>query len=172
MKNTENFPLQLTANCALCNHPQRVAAASMKELGATLGEIATAVGLDAADVERHFTACVKVISLDSEDANSPVEGSDQQLQVLLQNATELYHSSVLMGNYVSASSALAVRLRCLTEIGRRAAARSERKELLVGADPHDPQTWPHELAQFINAYQDDILRRVDAAKLQEVEGGF
>jgi len=144
----------------------------MKELGATLGEIATAVGLDAADVERHFTACVKVISLDSEDANSPVEGSDQQLQVLLQNATELYHSSVLMGNYVSASSALAVRLRCLTEIGRRAAARSERKELLVGADPHDPQTWPHELAQFINAYQDDILRRVDAAKLQEVEGGF
>jgi hypothetical protein len=42
MKNTDgNFPFQLDENCPLCNHPQRVAAASMRELQANDEEIAT-----------------------------------------------------------------------------------------------------------------------------------
>jgi hypothetical protein len=155
---TEDIPLP-NPDCPLCCHPQRVAAASMRELQASDEEVATALQLDAGDVQRHFSSCVKVISMNPEEVGT-VEGSDQQLQVLLQNATELYHSSVLTGNYVSASSSLAVRLRCLAEIGRRAETRAKHQELLEGADPTDPSTWPREVGDFINAYHDDILGRM------------
>ena len=156
MKIADGFPLQSNPNCTLCNHPQRVAAASMKELGATTEEIATALHLDAADVEQHFHDCLPPLNDD------PRSASDGDLSGLLRHASELYHSSVLMGNYVSASSALAVRLRTLNEIERRAEAKSERQELLLGADPTDPRTWPDELARFINSYIDGVLSRVDA----------
>jgi hypothetical protein len=164
---TEDIPIP-NPDCPLCSHPQRVAAASMRELQASYEEIAVALQLDAGDVERHFTSCVKVISLNPEEVGT-VEGSDQQLQILLVNAGELYHSSVLSGNYVSASSSLAVRLRCLAEIGRRAETRAKHQELLVGADPCDPSTWPREVGDFINLYLDSILSRLAEAKNREVE---
>jgi hypothetical protein len=140
----------------------------MRELQASYEEIAVALQLDAGDVERHFTSCVKVISLNPEEVGT-VEGSDQQLQVLLQNATELYHSSVLTGNYVSASSSLAVRLRCLAEIGRRGETRTKNRGELLSADPEDPDTWSPELARWVMAYQDGILSRLDAIKSRQTE---
>ncbi len=108
MKNADRFPLQPDPDCLLCNHPQRVAAASMRELQASDEEIATAIALSVEDVERHFASCVKVVLLNPADLDRPLDASasDQQLQVLLGNATELYHSAVLQGNMVAASSAL------------------------------------------------------------------
>jgi hypothetical protein len=126
----------------------------MKELGATTEEIATALHLDAADVEQHLSACLPPLNADPGSS-----ASDGDLSALLHHATELYHSSVLMGNYVSASSALAVRLRTLNEIERRAEAKSERQELLLGADPTDSRTWPEPVSRFINLYLDSILER-------------
>jgi hypothetical protein len=165
MKNVEG--LQPNLDCPVCRHPQRVAAASMKELKATDEEIATALQLDEVDVTRHFTTCIKVLSLeDSEDLDAPFDRSqsDHQLQVLLQNATELYHSAVLQGNMVAGSSALAVRLRCLNEIGRRGETREKRAGLLDGVDPTNPASWPPELAHFWRLWSDDLLRRIDESK--------
>jgi hypothetical protein len=164
---TEDIPSP-NPDCPVCSHPQRVAGASMRELQASYEEIAVALQLDAGDVERHFTSCVKVISLNPEEVGT-VEGSDQQLQVLLLQAGELYHSSVLGCNYVSAASAASIRLRCCTEINRRAEARAKHEELLANASPYDVNSWPPELAKFINAYHDDILRRLDAIMSRQAE---
>lgn len=160
MRNVEEVPLQPDPSCAVCSHPQRLAGSAMRDMNASMEEIAIALQLDPDEVERHFTACVPKVLL-PEDGDTPFAASDQQLELLLQNSCELYYSAALMGNMVAASSALAVRLRCLTEIGRRAEAKAEHQELLLGADPRDPQTWPRDLADFVNAYHDDILNRLD-----------
>lgn len=154
----EEIPLP-NLDCPLCCHPQRVSGASMRELGASDSEVATALQLDEACVSRHFTSCVKTIPLNPEEIGT-VEGSDQQLQVLLQNATELYHSSVLTGNYVSASSSLAVRLRCLAEIGRRAETRAKNRGEILTADVEDCSTWDPDLRDWVFRYQNSILDRM------------
>ena len=148
--------LQINTDCPLCNHAQRVAAASMRELGATVDEIAVAVQLDVSDVERHFLKCVPSLP-SGEGLDVPLSVSDQQLQLLLQNSSELYHSAVLQGNMVAASSALAVRLRALAEMGRRSEIRSEKKSLLDGSDPLRPETWNSDLRKFLIALYDAIL---------------
>jgi hypothetical protein len=125
----------------------------MHELGADSSEIAGAAQLSIADVEQHFTRCVP----NPASNDDPITGSDEHLQRLLQNSVELYHSGVLLGNMVAASSALAVRLRALAEIGRRSEMRSERKNLLDGADPRIPATWGSELRRFLVQMYDSVL---------------
>ena len=158
MENVNTRPIfPVNTDCPLCNHAQRVAAASMCELGASNEEIATAIGLPVADVERHFSSCAPNLASSAKLSDDSISGSDEQLQLLLRNSTELYHSAVLQGNMVAASSALAVRLRALAEMGRRSEIRSEKKSLLDGADPRNPDTWGTELRKFLVLMYDDIL---------------
>ncbi len=139
----------------------------MRDMNATAEEIAVSLQLDPDQVERHFSVCVpKIAGID--DLDNPAGASDAQLALLLQHSLELYHAAGLMGNMVAASSALAVRLRCLTEIGRRAETREKRAGVLDGVDPTSPMSsWPPELAAFWSAWMDDMLLRIAAAKEQE-----
>lgn len=166
----DGIPFQPDPSCLLCSHPQRIVGASMRDLNATMEEIAVALHLDPVAVERHFSICVPRIALPSlDDLDSAFDASDQQLELLLQHSLELFHSAALTGNMVAGSSALAVRLRCLTEIGRRTESRAERQELLLGADPTDPHTWPEPVSRFINLYIDGVLSRVAESSQKENE---
>lgn len=137
----------------------------MRDMNATAEEIAVSLQLDPDQVERHFSVCVpKIAGID--DLDNPAGASDGQLALLLQHSLELFHAAGLMGNMVAASSALAVRLRCLTEIGRRAETRAKNQGEILSADPERPESWSPELGAWISRYLDFIVARIDVAESQ------
>lgn len=149
--------------CAMCNHEQRAAASAMLRIGASFQEIATAFQMSDVDaIEKHFRDHAPLPAL----AVDPRNASDAQLASLLNDSSELYYSAALQNNLPAASSSLAVRLRCIAEMGERETARDKREQLLEGADPCDPHTWPDELHKFIAAYMDGILTRATEAEYQ------
>jgi hypothetical protein len=160
---TEGFLQSPNPDCALCMSERRIAAASMKELGATNEEIANAIGLAATEIDQHFRECIP-----SENAD-PRAASDAELDSLLRHATELYYGATLQNNLVAASSSLSVRLRVLSEMAEREASREKRQELLLGSDPADPSTWSPEVGVFIRSYMDSILERSAATAEKEEE---
>jgi len=153
-------------SCPMCNHEQRAAASAMLRCGASYQEIATAFQMSDVDaIEKHFRdhAPLPALSVD------PHNASDAQLASLLNDSSELYYSAALQNNLPAASSSLAVRLRCIAEMGEREAKREKRDNLLEAADPHDPHTWTDELHKFIAAYMDGILaRRAEIESQNEV----
>jgi hypothetical protein len=156
------FPQSPNPDCLVCVSTSRIAAMSMRELGATTEEISTATGLDSEDIDRHFRDCVPPAVAD----HDPHSASDAELEALLRHSTELYYGATLQNNLVAASSSLNVRLRVLNEMAERGARREKHEELLEGADPCDPDTWPAALAHFIRLRDDDLIRRLDAANLR------
>jgi len=127
----------------------------MRDIGASIGEIAEAGRLPGDAIEKHFAECLPPITGGQE--------SDAQLAQLLRDATELYYASVLASAWASASSSLAVRLRALTELARRAELRVKQGDLFDGSDPLRPETFGPEISAFIAAYTDGLLQRCMAA---------
>jgi len=98
----------------------------------------------------------------------PVDTADDgQLRQLIEDADQTYRASAMVGNMSAASAALNTKLRALNEQARRAEARSERQELLLGSDPADPSTWSPEVGVFIRSYMDSILERSAATAEKE-----
>ena len=140
----------LNESCDICRSPQRLALLSMKELGATTAELAEAGNFTPAMIELHFATHVNVQS----------GTDDPNVDQALTDAQELFFTATLSGNLNAAASALSVRGRLLNDMRRRKESTAKRKNLIENADPCDPHTWPAELAEFIQAVQDDIVRRV------------
>lgn len=134
----------LNETCAVCQSANRAALLSMKELGASIGEIADAGGFDSATVLRHF---------------EHISTGDDDTSKTLRDSEELYFAATLSGNLSAASSALSVRQRIIAEKNRTRATEGKRKSALGTADPRNPHTWPAELAEFLRLVQDDIVRR-------------
>jgi hypothetical protein len=166
--NITGVSLQPNPDCPVCIHEQRAAGSAMVKMGASAEEVAHALQVDVAIVETHFRDHAPIPPLDAD----PRSASDNELAQLLNDSTELYLQSVLQNNLTAASASLGVRLRCIAEKGERESAREKREKLLEGADPRNSATWPRELAEFIRTYQDDIINRLNALKLTEVEYGF
>jgi len=136
----------LNPACPVCQSPNRAALVALRELGQSIEEIADGSGFDMAIVEEHFAA--------------HLSGGTDDTGKVLRDSEELYFSSVLSGNMSAAASALSVRARIVAEKNRTKATERKQKSLLGDADPCDPHNWPAELAEFIQAVQDDIVRRV------------
>jgi hypothetical protein len=135
----------LNETCAVCQSANRAALLSMKELGRTVEQIADAGGFDSATVLRHF---------------EHISNEDDDTAKTLRDSEELYFAATLAGNLSAASSALSVRQRIIAEKNRTKATERKSTSSLGTADPRDPQTWPPELAAFIQAHFDSIIERV------------
>jgi hypothetical protein len=160
------IPPQPTEDCPICASPQRAAGAAMVKCGASLQEVATALQVAVDDVQTHFAehSPIPISNID------PHSASDNELAQLLHDSTELYLQSVLQNSLVSASSALSVRLRCVSEMGEREVKREKHQGELLAVDPEDCSTWSSELANWIMRYQDGILRRMaEVENRNEVE---
>jgi len=154
-KNITEMPLPPDSNCAACMSEARAAVSAMRDLGASTTQIASAAQLSVEVVEQHFARCVPPIICGEE--------SDEELAQLLRDSTELYYAAVIGSAWPAASSALAVRLRALTELARRTEIRAQQGGLLDGSDPLRPETWGPQLSAFINTYIEDIIRRAATA---------
>jgi len=152
MKKTKPKPA-----CPLCASPLRAAANSMRQLGASVVEIAESCGIAAGDVERHFSQCLLSPELQAEDSEQPIDGSDQELHRLMRDAEESYHASVLQGNQPAAVAALSTRLRVVVELGRRAQLRAEHQINGCGCDPKHPNEWCAAHSEFVQGYMDFLV---------------
>ena len=146
----KQLPPPLNEACDICRSPQRTALQALRELQ-SVEEIAASTDFDLATVEKHFSECVPPISC--------TEQSDADLAQLVQQAHELYIGSALAGAWPVSSSALAVKLRALTEQARRAALHAKQGSVFDGSDPRDPRTWSPEIAAFVQTHFDSILER-------------
>jgi len=137
----------------------------MVKCGASFDEVATALQVTIDDVENHFRDHAPIPSLSAD----PRSASDDELEQLLNDSTELYLQSVLQNNLTAASASLGVRLRTLSEKANRTEAKAESRGELLSADPEDCSTWSPELAGWIFRYQDALLARLDEAKRHQAE---
>ena len=147
------MPSPPDSNCAVCMSASRAALSAMRDLGASVEEISEAGRLPSEVIEKHFAECVPPITGGEE--------SDTQLAQLLRDSTELYYGAVIGGAWPAASSALAVRLRALSELSRRTELRTKHGSLLDGSDPRSfPNSWQQpDLAAFVQAHLDWLIEQ-------------
>lgn len=94
------------------------------------------------------------------ESDTELDASDNDLRKLIKDSEETYFACASTGNLSAASASLGVRLRALAELNERQRSREKRSELLDGADPTNPATWPLDLSTFVIKYQDGILCRL------------
>lgn len=144
----------MATDCPLCDSRSRAAANSMRALGANTSEIASACGCEEDTVRNHFDHCLAT----RDEPPDSLGGTDVELRVLLRDAEENFHTSVLQGNSAAASASLNVRLRILSELGERERLRARQKADAEDCDPARPSSWTTERATWVVRYLDEILR--------------
>lgn len=148
MKN--NAAPQLIEGCPICSSSSRALLTSVKSvMKSSDAELSDATGFSAAQIEEHFAQHI-----------SPPDTGDERLDAAITDAGEVYLAALISNDLRSATQAISVRGKLLSDLARRRKETVKAQNMLGKAVPGDMRTFPPELASFVEAHFNAILNRV------------